>query len=51
VKDCNEALKINPRSSKALYRSAKALFSLDKLDEALDACRRCLEFDPSNGAL
>ena len=51
MKDCNEALKINPHSSKALYRFAKALFKLDKLDEALEACRRCLGFDPSNDAL
>ncbi|KAF8339560.1 uncharacterized protein EI90DRAFT_3143980 [Cantharellus anzutake] len=51
VKDCNEALKLNPKSSKALYRCAKALLKLDKLDDALKACQRCLEFDPSNTAV
>ncbi|KAF9520922.1 hypothetical protein BS47DRAFT_1335601 [Hydnum rufescens UP504] len=44
------ALGINPRSAKALYRSAKALVKLDRLNEALDACNRCLGMDESNDA-
>lgn len=48
LKDCSEALKINDHSSKAYYRSASALFALDRLEEALDCCDRCLKFDKDN---
>jgi len=50
IRDCARALGINPRSAKALYRSAKALVKLDRLNEALDACNRCLGVDESNDA-
>ncbi|EPQ59635.1 TPR-like protein [Gloeophyllum trabeum ATCC 11539] len=48
LKDCSRALTINPRSSKAYYRSALALLALDKLEEALDCCDRCLAYDRDN---
>lgn len=48
LKDCSKVLAINPRSSKAFYRSASALVSLDRLDEALDCCDHCLRHDPDN---
>ncbi|KAJ3539257.1 hypothetical protein NM688_g6393 [Phlebia brevispora] len=51
LRDCAEAIKINPRSSKAFYRSATALVALDKLEETLDCCDRCLEFDQDNSAM
>lgn len=49
--DCAAALRINPRNIKAYYRSSSALFSLDKLAEASDACARGLTLDPKNAAL
>ncbi|OBZ76696.1 Hsp70/Hsp90 co-chaperone CNS1 [Grifola frondosa] len=48
LKDCSKAISINPRSSKAYYRSTLALVALDRLEEALDCCDRCLQFDPDN---
>ncbi|TCD64335.1 40S ribosomal protein [Steccherinum ochraceum] len=52
---CNRAacnleltLTINPESSKAFYRSASALVFLNRMDEALDCCDRCLQHDPDN---
>jgi tetratricopeptide (TPR) repeat protein len=33
---------------KALYRSARACFAIDKLDEADDALSRAVKLDPSN---
>jgi len=39
---------MNAKSSKAYYRSVLALLALDRVDEAIDCCRRCLAFDPSN---
>lgn len=41
-------LNINPESSKAYYRSAVALLCLDRSEEALDCCDRCLSFDTHN---
>jgi predicted Zn-dependent protease len=35
---------------KALYRSAKACFALDKVDEADDAISRAIKEDPENNA-
>lgn len=39
---------MNPLSSKAYYRSALATLALDRPEEALDACDRCLSVDPQN---
>ena len=39
---------MNIKSSKAYYRSALALLALDRLEESLDCCDRCLAFDPEN---
>jgi len=39
---------INPKSSKAFYRSASALIALERLEEALDCCDRCLAYDMKN---
>lgn len=44
-------MKLNPGNVKAHYRSASALFALDKVHEAIDVCYRGLQIDPSNGAL
>ena len=49
--DCASALRTNPQNVKAYYRSSLALFALDKLAEASDACTRGLTIDPSNAAL
>lgn len=49
--DCASALRLNPKNVKAYYRSSSALFALEKLAEASDACTRGLTIDPDNGAL
>ncbi|KAG6813462.1 hypothetical protein H0H92_010796 [Tricholoma furcatifolium] len=48
LRDCSAALTLNAQSSKAFYRSASALLALDRVEEALDCCDRCLAFDPVN---
>lgn len=48
LRDCSKALSQNPKSTKAYYRSAMALVALDRLEEAIDCCTRCLEFDKDN---
>ncbi|KAI4603125.1 hypothetical protein KJ359_005917 [Pestalotiopsis sp. 9143b] len=45
------ALKLNPANVKALYRSARALLAVDRIEEADDACARGLALDESNAAL
>jgi tetratricopeptide (TPR) repeat protein len=40
--DCSKALKLNPKNIKAYYRSAKALYALDKIEEAIDCCEHGL---------
>ncbi|KAM7203510.1 hypothetical protein V8F33_002130 [Rhypophila sp. PSN 637] len=49
--DCAHALRLNPRNIKAFYRSSKALLAVSRIDEALDACTRGLEVDPTNKSL
>jgi len=51
LKDCSRAITLNPKSSKAFYRSASALVALDRPEEAVDACARCLAFDPNNAGV
>ncbi len=48
LRDCSRAISINPQSSKAYYRSALALVALERYEEALDCCDRCLQFDKDN---
>jgi hypothetical protein len=48
LRDCSKVLALNPQSSKGFYRSGLALIALDRLDEALDCCARCLSFDGNN---
>jgi len=48
LRDCSAAIMVNVRSSKAYYRSALALVALERYDEAVDSCSRCLSFDPTN---
>ncbi|TFY59271.1 hypothetical protein EVJ58_g5880 [Rhodofomes roseus] len=48
LQDCSKAIKTNPHSSKAHYRSALALVALERFDEAIDCCDRCLQFDEKN---
>ncbi|KAL0949168.1 hypothetical protein HGRIS_014947 [Hohenbuehelia grisea] len=36
LKDCSDAIKLNPKASKAYFRSATALLKLERLEEALD---------------
>ena len=44
IRDCEAALKINPKNIKACFRMASALISLNKLDEAEEACKLGLTF-------
>ncbi|KAJ2509504.1 HSP70/90 co-chaperone [Coemansia sp. RSA 2049] len=48
LRDCADALRIRPRSPKALYRAARACVALDKFDEADECCRWGLGLDPEN---
>ncbi|KAL7268001.1 HSP70/90 co-chaperone [Rhizina undulata] len=51
INDCASALKLNSSNVKAWYRSARALFALDKIDDALSCISNGLETDPENAAL
>lgn len=51
LNDCSKCLKINPKNVKALYRSARALFALDKLVETIDCCDHALTVDPDNKSI
>lgn len=48
LRDCSVAITINAKSSKAYYRSALALVVLERYEEAVDSCSRCLSFDSTN---
>jgi tetratricopeptide (TPR) repeat protein len=48
TQDCAAALRINPSNIKAYYRSASALFALDKILDALDVASRGAKLDPDN---
>ncbi|KAF9076545.1 hypothetical protein BDP27DRAFT_1284388 [Rhodocollybia butyracea] len=48
LRDCSKVLSHNSKSSKAYYRSAMALISLDRLEEAIDCCKRCITYDQDN---
>jgi tetratricopeptide (TPR) repeat protein len=51
LRDCSKALTINQQSSKAYFRSASALKALERYDEALDCCNRCLAYDKENDTI
>ena len=51
MRDCSKAITLNPRSSKAFYRSALALLALERAEDALDCCDRALAFDANNLAM
>lgn len=51
LKDCARAIQLNSQASKAYYRSALALIALERFDEALDCCDRCLAFDKENSSV
>ncbi|KAI8069975.1 hypothetical protein BC940DRAFT_236110 [Gongronella butleri] len=51
LRDCAKCLELNPKNVKALYRSARALFILDRLDEAYDCCVHALDLDADNAAV
>ena len=46
--DCGRAITLNPKNVKAYFRSAKALLSLERVEECLDCCEKGLALDPSN---
>jgi len=49
--DSAAALRLNPNNIKAHFRSASALFALDKVLEALDVASRGIKLDENNAAL
>lgn len=51
INDCKAALQLNHRNVKAWYRSARALFALEKLSETMQCIDNGLQCDPSNSAL
>jgi tetratricopeptide (TPR) repeat protein len=48
LRDCSRILTENAQSEKAYYRSAAALVALERYEEAIDCCDRCLSFSPDN---
>ena len=48
---CEQALRIDPKSTKALFRKAQALRQKEELDDARKCIMRALELQPQNGAL
>lgn len=48
--ECDKALKLDPRSEKALFRRATARVNLQDYVEAIHDLQRVLEIDPSNKA-
>src|SRR5271168_2513881 len=48
LKDCGKVLTSDEGNIKALYRSAKACFALEKMEEAEDAVSHALKLDPKN---
>ncbi|KAJ1949163.1 HSP70/90 co-chaperone [Linderina pennispora] len=48
LRDCSEALRLRPKSTKALFRSAKACLALGKYEEALECCKWGLGIDETN---
>ena len=49
--DCASSLRLKPKNVKAFYRSATALYALDKIPEAEDAAFRGLSLEPENKPL
>lgn len=49
--DCAAALRVNTSNVKAHFRSASALYALDKIYEALDVCYRGLKLDEPNASM
>lgn len=47
---CDEVLKVDPKSVKALYRRGQANFSLGEIDKALADFEKCREIEPENKA-
>jgi tetratricopeptide (TPR) repeat protein len=48
--DCAQAIKYNSKNIKAYFRSIKALFALDRIEEGIDCCQKALAIDPTNQA-
>ncbi|KAJ2693760.1 HSP70/90 co-chaperone, partial [Coemansia spiralis] len=46
--DCSHALRLRPKTPKALFRAAKACIALYKFDEAFECCRWAMELDPGS---
>ncbi|KAI8927767.1 hypothetical protein BC831DRAFT_451011 [Entophlyctis helioformis] len=51
LNDCARAIESNPTNIKAYFRSVKALYSLDRVDEGIDCCQRGLAIEPNNSSL
>ena len=51
VKDCDQAIQINPSFAKAYFRKGKALASLDELNEAKEVVEAGLKLERDNEQL
>ncbi|KAJ2336527.1 HSP70/90 co-chaperone [Coemansia sp. RSA 2681] len=49
--DCADALRIRPKTVKALFRSARACIALEKFEEAKECCKWGLGIEPDNKEL
>lgn len=48
IEDCNQALDLNPGFVRALWRRSQLYETTDKLDEALEDCKKILEIEPNH---
>lgn len=48
MNDCASSIRHNPANIKAYYRSCRALFALDNVDDGIDCCNKGLAIDPQN---
>ena len=48
IEDCDQAIQIDPNFTKSYYRKAKALWQIDRLEEASQVIATALEREPEN---
>ncbi|KAL7665582.1 Cns1/TTC4 wheel domain-containing protein [[Candida] zeylanoides] len=51
IEDCKKVLVVDPTNVKACYRSGRALFAVERFDEAKEILRYGLSLDPENASL
>ncbi len=51
INDCKECLKLEPKNIKAIYRTGKAFFKIDKINESIQILQYGLSIDEKNLAI